>query len=292
MNKKAINEVTVETVRQVYDGSHIDNDLILFDEIAHLPLPAEPRRMGCKFVALCTQGRAQYSVDTEEHTVSANDIIIINEGQVTDDYMLSRDCSGVAIMVSGDFFSEIVKGVHELSQLFLFTRTHPVSRLTQQEADDFLTFFKIIKQKTDEGNHHFLRQTVCALMETMIYDLSNVIYRVQRQSDRRQTRAETIFTGFLQLVEQHFRAERRVGWYAQQLCISPKYLSETVKQVSRRTPNEWIDSYVALEIRVQLRNSTRSIKEIAHDLHFPNQSFLGKYFKEHVGMSPSQYRRS
>ena len=82
-----------------------------------------------------------------------------------------------------------------------------------------------------------------------------------------------------------------MGWYAQQLCITPKYLSEMVKQVSRRTPNEWIDYYVTLEIRVLLRNSTMSIKEISQHLNFPNQSFLGKYFKEHVGMSPSNYRR-
>jgi AraC-like DNA-binding protein len=75
------------------------------------------------------------------------------------------------------------------------------------------------------------------------------------------------------------------------MCISPKYLSETIKQISRRTPNEWIDNYVTLEIRVLLRNSTKSIKEIAQDLNFPNQSFLGKYFKEHVGMSPSEYRK-
>ena len=90
----------------------------------------------------------------------------------------------------------------------------------------------------------------------------------------------------------HFKQERKVGWYATKLCISPKYLSETVKQVSHRTPNDWIDHYVTLEIRVLLKNSTMSIKEIAEMLHFPNQSFLGKYFKEHVGVSPSKYRRS
>jgi AraC-like DNA-binding protein len=93
-------------------------------------------------------------------------------------------------------------------------------------------------------------------------------------------------------VERNFRVERRVGWYAEQLCITPKYLSETVKQVSRRTPNEWIDNYVTLEVRVLLKNSTMSIKEIAQTLNFPNQSFLGKFFKEHVGMSPSDYRKN
>ena len=65
-----------------------------------------------------------------------------------------------------------------------------------------------------------------------------------------------------------------------------------MKQVSRRTPNEWIDHYVTSEIRVMLKSTTMSIKEIAQTMHFPNQSFLGKYFKEHVGMSPSKYRKS
>ena len=83
-----------------------------------------------------------------------------------------------------------------------------------------------------------------------------------------------------------------MAWYAQQLCISPKYLSEMVKQASKRTPNDWIDNYVIMEARVLLKNSAKSIKQIAEELHFPNQSFLGKYFKEHVGMSPTAYRKS
>jgi AraC-like DNA-binding protein len=61
--------------------------------------------------------------------------------------------------------------------------------------------------------------------------------------------------------------------------------------VSRRTPNEWIDDYIILELRVQLKNTTKTIKEIARDLNFPNQSFLGKFFREHVGISPLRYRR-
>ena len=76
------------------------------------------------------------------------------------------------------------------------------------------------------------------------------------------------------------------------MCITPKYLSETVKVVSGRTPNEWVDSYVTLELRVMLKTTTKSIKEIAEEMNFPNQSFLGKFFREHVGVSPTVYRRS
>ena len=73
--------------------------------------------------------------------------------------------------------------------------------------------------------------------------------------------------------------------------ITPKYLSETVKSVSKNTPMEWIDNYVTLAIRVLLKDTTKTIKDIADEMNFPNQSFLGKYFRMHVGVSPSEYRR-
>ena len=101
-----------------------------------------------------------------------------------------------------------------------------------------------------------------------------------------------MFAKFIRLLEENFRKERRVGWYANKMGITAKYLSEIVKNVSKRTPNEWIDSYVILEIRVMLKNSTRTIGQITEDLNFPNQSFLGKFFKEHVGVSPTEYRKS
>ena len=289
-NKESFSVLNIESARKVYHGSYIDNDMMLFNEVSQLPIPIEPRRMGCKLFALCTQGKAQYSVDTVEYTVYANDMMIISEGQITDDVMLSRDFNGMGIIVSDDFFNEIVKDVHELSTLFLFTRANPVCHLTQQECDNIVDYFRMLKQKTDDLKHHFRRETVRSLLTTMIYDLSNIIFRMQNTVDRRQTRGEAIFTQFLQLVELNFRHERRVSWYAKQLCISPKYLAEIIKQVSRRTPNDWIDNFVTLEIRVLLRNSTKSIKEIAQELNFPNQSFFGKFFKEHVGVSPSQYR--
>lgn len=291
MEQQNLQLINIESAKSVYKGPYIDNDLMFFDDIAEVPLPNEPRRMGCKLMAICLSGKAQYSVDTEQHTVYANDIIIISEGQVTDDYLFSRDCHGKAIMISQEFFNETIKGVHELSSLFLFSRNHPVCHLSQQEVDTILAYMQILKRKVADPTHHFRKKTVAALLTTMFYDLSNVIYKMQYINDKQQTRAEALFNQFIALVEQNFRHERRVAWYAQQMCISPKYLSETIKQVSRRTPNEWIDNYVTLEIRVLLRNSSKSIKLIAQELCFPNQSFLGKFFKEHVGMSPSQYRK-
>ena len=149
----------------------------------------------------------------------------------------------------------------------------------------------MLKEKMRATDNKFRRDIVRTLILAMFYDLSNVIVRLQESESKKQTRADSIFTQFIRLVELNFRKERRVGWYAEQLCITPKYLSETVKNVSNRTPNEWIDSYVSLELRVLLKSTTKSIKEISDDMNFPNQSFLGKFFREHVGVSPSAYRK-
>lgn len=287
-----VSEITVARAKErLPEATFIDDDLILFDRVSQVPLYVEPCRMQCLFLALCTAGQAHYSVDTKEQTVEIGDVIIVNEGQVLSDCLISRDCEGIAMMISTDYFRDVVSGVHELSQVFLFSRTHPVLRLNEREVEVLKEYFYLIRQKADDEDHHFRKELVSTLIKAVVIDMSNTMVRIQQLGNKKQTRAEGIFTDFIRLVEAHFREERRVGWYAKQLCITPKYLSESVKTVSKRRPNEWIDNYVVMEIRVLLKNTSMTIKEIAQQLHFANQSFLGKYFKEHVGISPKEYRR-
>jgi len=283
--------ISITKTKERYNGQYIDDDIILFNEFADVPLPREPRRMECILVSLCTKGKAQYSVDTEKHLVTANNIIIISYGQTINDILISKDFSGIGLMISFDFFSEIVKEVHEISSVYLFSRNHPVSTLQSEEASIFKEYYSLIKRKICDTSHHFRKDVIRSLLTTMLYDLGDVIYRLQQSTDKKGTKGDAIFANFIKLLEENFHSERRVGWYAQQLCMTPKYLSENIKQISKRNPTEWIDNYVIMETRVQLKNSTKSIKEIAMEMHFPNQSFFGKYFKEHVGMSPSEYRR-
>ena len=294
MNRKIrLLEVNVPQAKIVCpEGKSIDNDLILFEDITKVPLPNSPSRMKALFLALCTSGHAQYTVDTKMHEVSAGDVIIISEEQVVADYKLSDNCKGIALIMSYNFFQNIVSGIHELSPLFLFARTHPVFHLDDNQTKALENDIEHIKEKIADVGHRFRRELVVTMLKALIIDMSNIIYQFQQVGDEMQTRAEVIFRDFIQAVEKNYRTERRVSWYAQQLCITSKYLSETVRTVSRRTPSDWLDSYVTRELRVMLRNSTMSIKQIADELNFANQSFLGKYFKEHVGMSPSQFRKS
>lgn len=288
---KNIINTTLEQAKQWGNAEYMDDGLILTDRIANAPIPHEPTRMNFILMALCRHGKAQYSIDTREQTVKPGDLLFISERHIVDNYMASPDFECLCIMVSTEFYHGFIQNVKNVSSLLLFSMNNPVVSLTPREIQVYSNYYHTIREKMGDKDHHYRTDLVKALLLAMFYDMSNVIWRVEQQGAKSQTRADVIFTNFIRLLEQHFRQERRVSWYAEKLCITPKYLSEIVKQVSKRTPNEWIDNYVVLEIRVLLKNSSKSIKEITKELYFPNQSFLGKYFKEHVGVSPSEYRK-
>jgi len=292
-NTKVTPIQTTEFVKaKNWEGSVcLGNDLLLSDQINKAPMPSEPRKMNFILIGLCTKGSIKYRMNTQEVTVHAGEMLVVSERHVIDGYQPSTDMEGLCIMMSVDFFHEIIKSVHDVSSLFVVARMQPVMKLEYEEIETFKDYFQVVKQKIIDNHNHFRKDLIRTLMLAMFYDVGNVIYRV-KDFDESLRRSEKVFTNFLKMVEENCKKERRVAWYAQQQNITPKYLSEAVKRVSGRTAVEWVENYVTMELRVLLKNSTKTIKEIANEMKFPNQSFLGKYFKEHVGMTPSEYRKS
>lgn len=292
MDKRQIIDTNFDTAKaDMKTTDFIDNDIALYDDASKIQLPKEPRRTTFIFVGLYTAGTASYTIDTEEITVKKNDIVIISERRVTENYTASPDLECIGMFMSMNFYYETIRNVSDISAMLIFSRTNPVVSVSENNAKMFTNYFRILQSKTADTSNPFRRKVVQALVLAMFYDLNAIIHHMETRGISKRPRADIIFTEFIRLVEGNFKSERRVSWYAEQMCITPKYLAETVKQVSRRTPNEWIDNYVTLELRLRLKNSSKSIKEIATDMHFPNLSFLGKYFKEHVGLSPSSYRK-
>jgi AraC-like DNA-binding protein len=104
-------------------------------------------------------------------------------------------------------------------------------------------------------------------------------------------RAALTYDRFMKLVTEYHNRERGMQFYADKLCLTPKYLSKIVKEASGRSGPEWIDAFVILEAKNLLRYSDESIKEIAYKLHFPSASVFNKFFKANTGLVPSDYRR-
>ena len=96
--------------------------------------------------------------------------------------------------------------------------------------------------------------------------------------------------GFMQLLKEHYVSERNIGFYADKLCLSPKYLSQMVLAASGRHVKDWVRDYVILEAKALLRSRQYTVSQVSDMLNFPNQSFFGVYFKKAVGCSPSAYQ--
>ena len=291
MVNTSIKETDLNKAKGWSGAVYLGNDLLLTEHINEVPMPTEPRYMNFILIGLCTKGEVMYQLDTIKQEIGPGDILVVSDRHIVDSYQHSDDMEGLCMIMSVNFFREIIQNVRDISSLFLFSRLHPVMSLGLEEIQTFKEYFQVIKEKIGDKRNRFQKDLIKSLLLAMFYDLSNIIYR-RKKGEKPKSRQEIIFTRFIKLVEQNFRHERRVSWYASEQKITPKYLSESVKSVSHRTPNEWIDYYTILELRVKLRNTLKPIKEIADELNFPNQSFLGKFFKDRVGMSPSQYRKS
>ena len=287
-----ITEINLKDAKTWGQATQMGQELILTDKIDSAILSQRMIRFNFILMALCCKGEAQYRIDKRKQKVKAGDLFFMSQRHIIDEYTATPDFECQCILVSPNFYHDFVQNVKNVSSLLLFTKNNPVVSLIPREIQTYSAYFHAIRKKMSDKEHHFRTELVKALLLAMFYDMSNVIYRVEKNDSKGQTRADILFAQFIHLLEENFRKERRVSWYAEQLNISPKYLSEIVKHVSKSSPNEWIEKYIVLELRVLLKNSTKNIKTLAKELNFPNQSFLGKYFKDHVGVSPSEYRKA
>ena len=112
------------------------------------------------------------------------------------------------------------------------------------------------------------------------------------EEPKKSKRKEEIFKQFIAAVQDNYTKERNVIFYADKLCVSPKYLSAVVHEVSGKHATNWINEYVILECKAMLKVEGDSVKNVCNRLNFPNQSFFAKYFKQHTGMTPREYKNS
>jgi YesN/AraC family two-component response regulator len=107
---------------------------------------------------------------------------------------------------------------------------------------------------------------------------------------KENSHCRTVFYKFLALVESDYLISRRVSYYAEKMCMTPKYLSALVKDASGRGANDWINDTVILNAKILIKKSDMTVQQVSDMLHFPNPSFFGQYFKRYTGMTPNKFK--
>ncbi len=293
MKTKDITSVTMERLVGQYKMPHISHDVVLVDTLKTLPELTGARRLSlCMFMGVCTDGVASITVNGRKRIASRNNVMLITDESVVDNINFSPDFDGIGFFLSYKMLQEILKDIQNMSGLFLLTHNYSIFEITPDELETLHLYLGQMRKRIATPHRRYSLEVVRLLILTMIAEMREALERIVqgREPEDRQSRAERIFVQYIQLVEKHYKEQRQVQWYAAQMELSPKYLCEAISAVSRRSPNEWIDKFVTTEIRNRLRYTNKRISEIAAEMHFPTQSFFGKYFKDNVGVSPSDYR--
>lgn len=244
-------------------------------------------------IGVGTEGETSVSFNLHEFRLKKDSMFIFtpkNILQVNSQQYFKAD----VIAISPDFMRRINIDIKNMMPLFLKFVENPTLALTPEESRSMRGMIAQIERETRGPETHFSFDIVSGLIAATIYKVGDIMYHYLAEHPEGQNnshnRAKEYFKQFTHLLGEHFREERSVGFYARQLCITPKYLTTLIKRISGQSVSEWIDNYVILEAKTLLKYSTMSIQEIAYYLNFPNQSFFGSYFKRNTGMSPSQYK--
>lgn len=167
---------------------------------------------------------------------------------------------------------------------------HPVIHVEDNRLLE--AYGKLLSLRLAQEQRPYKKDTISFIVRASIYEiLAEMENYVESSGNRTITQADILFRKFIELISVMEVKSRSVSRYAEQLCVTPKYLSTVCKQISGKTAYEWINQFVITDIQRLLKYSEKSIKEISEYLNFPNTSFFGKYVKAHLGYSPKEYRK-
>lgn len=268
----------------------LDEDLVLFDESCTLPEPDSPVRLNASLLVVCLNGQSNLSINLQEYTLQKGDMLVLLPDQIIQ--KVRSDSNGRFIMVglSREFVNSFAMNVENHLNVFFHIQNSPVTRLSESEIALFKDYHVFIRKRLRDENLSYRKDLSRHLLYSWFYEILTVMDRYHPNEHKHKTRRDELFEHFLRLVSANYKQERFVGFYAGKLCVTPKYLSQIVQQVSGISANEWINRKVITEAQALLKNSTMTVQEISDFLGFPNQSFFGRYFKKHIGLSPREFR--
>lgn len=263
------------------------------DSVEHIPTK-EFTFDGCAFFLL-ERGEINVRHNQINYVLTGPSIMVFSPGSTISLGAISSISAEIHILYcSRSFLSDLNLSLGVFTGDEFIEKPRPEITLDEKELSMELRYCKIIRNVmadkfNDTINAHILNSIVTALIyQNMLFVFKQMGANV---SERVPNRRSTYVREFLKLVHLNYTKERSVIYYANKLCVSPKYLSILVKESTGRSAAAWIDHFVIIEAKNLLRFSGKNVQQVAYALNFVNQSAFGKYFKHITGMSPTEYQR-
>ncbi|MFW5627248.1 MAG: helix-turn-helix domain-containing protein [Segatella copri] len=259
-------------------------------------------------ILICRKGKARLNVNYKDWelyegaviTLFPNDVVELKvDGDCKSPETENGDCKSP--QTANNFQAEILKYNPSLlreASLQLEQTVYSSLRKDRCRQDTPVVtniingMFSLLKVYFDQSECTCISQLVLCQLKAFFIGFHEYLQRnpQYRPDEVKSYRVRELFNRFMMLLERDYKISRDVNYYAAQMNISSKYLTNIVNQVTGHTPKTIIDQYVILQLKLHLKRSTQSIKEMAWEFHFADVSFFCRYFKKHTGLTPQQIR--
>lgn len=293
MQQHYITELDLQDVPQVYHNlKYNDGEIYFADNITSIPGLMKQFKVNFIAYVMVTEGRLTVDMNNVTYNLEKNCSLFVDRKMVIENVKHTENFSCVICAMSTDmgfaFFNK------SLLQSIMHIMANPVIKMEQTEVDLMMKYYDLLVFKMDHQEMSLGRETVRDIIRCFAYDLlSNINRHLNQDNDDDMLRqSDRIYRRFMFLLADNTNVNRSVKSYADELCVSPKYLTSVCRKHSDCTASELIATAVISRIKQLLLYSDLSIKEVASEMGFDNLSFFGKYVKKHLGLSPNHYRKA
>ena len=302
MDNKLYNKFTLSKVKELFlkdDIVSIGDDFILARQTNNVDyeLLKFPSRIDGFVAAYCRKGHFKCKINLREYEIHdgmlavniPNNIIQLEPVDSKDEIV-----ELTILAVSPQYMNALTSDLDKIFVDAINMLQSPIMEMAPEEVELSMQYLHLIDNVINTDSE-YRNDSVGYLLTSIFYLIGGMLKkRLDAEAEKGEIQASTrhkkLFEMFIELVEKHYNEERSVGFYADKLCISPKYLSQIIKSVSGFSAPDVINKYVILEAQNLLRHTDMTVKEISDQLNFPNHSFFYKYFKQRTGCTPNSYR--
>ena len=273
------------------------NGIILFKKIQQVAPPEkEPLIIDVHIVMVCLQGTMLITINNKPLKITRNQILIVLPNSVVTDYNFSKTFDSRTLVVSQATITNDIFLSRKVWNNIFYLQMHPVLSLSADGIRLFKNYYKIATNNLSTADNVYKQEIINNWLRCIIYEILMFTDRLLGEESvsfdgRKQKSNDDLYRRFRELLAFSRGRIRKVEQFASQLFVSPDQLTAAIKDVSGRTSLEWITESTVKSIKYELIYTQKTIKEICTELNFPSLSFFGRYFKQHTGFSPREFRK-
>lgn len=269
---------------------YIDGDVAIFDNVRDLSR-LYPMKPMTNLVALCSSGALVMSVNGKDTRITEGDILFCPPNVKIDNCVFSDNFECKILCLSDHIIQGLLRDKIAIWNHAVYINQTNIIRMSETCKEEFGFYYALIRSVINRADRGSSREVVQTLIRALLIELCDVLEASEGKSgEPRISHSRQLFNRFLNQLSNSEVKRRPAKFYADQLAISPKYLTMLCQQYSDKTASEWIVQYTLDDIRYYLADVDYTIKEISVKLGFANMSQFGAYVRKHLGMSPSEYR--